>query len=355
MYETIALQTDVIHPGEYHNLDCISTDREFQNLIPAISDDERRQLEENIVEAGGVRDPLTLWLRDDNDWVILDGHNRFEICQRLKLPFPFHQVEFDTRDQAADWIDRNQLGRRNLSDEGRKILLGRLYNRSKKAEHDGGKGKRRSGGQTEHHSEKTSERVAREQGVSAATVRRAGNYQAAAAKLGIEQEIVAGEIKATEAEVVKAAATLPDKPTADDMAQARESVKASGKKRPKGKQADKPTAGESRRKNGQQADKITRALIALRTPVELLAGTDSAYRDQALAELHRLIAQLSRIAPTASAQSEKRQPDDELRAAVVERWEKMRLWEKHWSVADMKDVRRIFLELIRGEQKQLDK
>jgi quinol monooxygenase YgiN len=355
MYETIALQTDVIHPGDHHNLDCISTDREFQNLIPAISDDERRQLEENIVEAGGVRDPLTLWLRDDNDWVILDGHNRFEICQRLKLPFPFHQVEFDTRDQAADWIDRNQLGRRNLSDEGRKILLGRLYNRSKKAEHDGGKGKRRSGGQTEHHSEKTSERVAREQGVSAATVRRAGKLQAAAAELGIEQEIVAGEIKATEAEIVKAAATLPDKPTADDVAQARERVRASGTKRAKGKQSDKPTAGESRRKNGQQADKITRALIALRTPVELLARTDSAYRDQALAELQRLVSQLSRVAPAAPAKSEKRKPDDELRAAVVERWEKMRLWEKHWSLAEMKDVRRLFIELIRDEQKQLDK
>ncbi len=355
MYETIALQTDVIHPGDHHNLDCISTDREFQNLIPAISDDERRQLEENIVEAGGVRDPLTLWLRDDNDWVILDGHNRFEICQRLKLPFPFHQVEFDTRDQAADWIDRNQLGRRNLSDEGRKILLGRLYNRSKKAEHDGGKGKRRSGGQTEHHSEKTAERVAREHGVSAATVRRAGKLQAAAAELGIEQEIVAGEIKATEAEVVKAAATLPDNPTPDDVVQARESVKASGKKRPKGKQADKPTAGESRRKNGRLAVKVTVALQTVRRAVETLAHSDSTYRDVALKELQRYAGYLSQMEFEPSAKPAKRQPDDELRGAVAQRWEAMRLWAKHWALADMKDVRRLFIELIRDEQKQLDK
>lgn len=355
MYEIISLQTNVIHPNDYSDINCITIDPEFRNLIPAISDDERKLLEQNIVEAGGVRDPLTLWLRDDDDWVILDGHNRFEICQRLKLPFPYHEVEFDTRDEAADWIDRNQLGRRNLSDDGRKLLIGRVYNRAKKAEHDGGKGKRRSGGQTDHHSEKTSERVAREHGVSEATVRRAGKLQAAAAELGIEQEIVTGAIKASEADIVLAAATLPDKPTADDIKQARDKVKASGKKRSKGKQADKPTAGESRRKNGQQADKITRALIALRTPVELLARTDSAYRDQALAELQRLMAQLSRVVPAAPAKSAKRQPDDELRAAVMERWEKMRLWEKHWSLAEMKDVRRIFLELIRDEQKQLDK
>ena len=353
MYQTVPLQTDAIHPDEHHKIACITIDAEFRHLIPAISDDERKQLEANIVAAGGVRDPLTLWLRDDNDWVILDGHNRFEICQRVKFPFPYHEVEFDTRDEAAEWIDRNQLGRRNLSRQDYKLLLGRRYNRAKRA--DGGHGDQKSGGQSDRPKEKASERLAREYGVGEATVRRAGKYQAAAAQLGIEHEIAAGEIKASEADIAQAAATLPDKPTADDIKQARDKVKASGKKRPKGKQADKPTAGESRRKNSQQADKITRALIALRTPVELLARTDSAYRDQALAELQRLIAQLTRVAPTAPSKSEKRQPDDELRAAVVERWEKMRLWEKHWSLADMKDVRRIFLELIRDEQKQLDK
>lgn len=343
-----------VDPDDQH-ADEIEIDPEFRSLIPAISDDERKLLEANIIEHGGARDPLTAWLRGDDDLVLLDGHNRYEICTRLRLPFSYCYVEFDSRDHAADWIDRNQLGRRNLSEEGRKLLIGRLYNRTKNAEHDGGKGKRRSGGQTDRHSEKTSERIGREHGVGEATVRRAGKLQAAAAKLGIEQEIVAGEIKASEADIVKAAAALPDEPTADDVAQARETVKASGKKRPKGKQPDKPTAGESRRKNGQQADKITRALIALRTPVELLARTDSAYRDEALAELQRFIAQLSRVTPTAPEKPEKRQPDDALRAAVAERWEKMRLWEKRWSLAEMKDVRRLFVELIRDEQKQMAK
>ncbi len=344
----------VIGPGD-PAADDIKIDPEFRALVPAISDDERMQLEQNLIDHGGARDPLMVWLRGDDDEVLLDGHNRFEICRRLKLPFAYHHVEFDTRDEAADWIDKNQMGRRNLSVDGRTLLIGRIYNRTKNAEHDGGKGKKRSGGQTEHHSEKTSDRVAREQGVSAATVRRAGKYQAAAVELGIEREIAAGKVKATQAEVVKAAATLPDKPKPADVAQAREAMKASAGKRGKGKQPDKPTAGESRRRNSQQADKVTRALIALRTPIELLARTDSAYRDQSLAELQRLVNQLTRVEPTSPAEPDKRQPDNELRKAVAERWEKMRQWEKHWSLAEMKDVRRLFIEFIRDEQKQMDK
>lgn len=344
----------VIEPGNPAAGD-IKIDPEFQSLVPAISDDERKQLEANIVQHGGARDPLTVWLRGDDDEVLLDGHNRYEICTRLGLRFSYLHVFFDTREEAADWIDKNQLGRRNLSEEGRTLLIGRVYNRAKKDANDGGKGKKRSGGQTEHHSEKTSERVAREHGVSAATVRRAGKYQAAAAILDIEQDIVAGKVEASAAEVVAAAAALPAKPTPADVAQAREAVKASAGKRRRGKQPDKPTAGESRRKNGRLADRITRSVRSIRDAVETLGATDSAYREQVLAEMRRCVERLSRPQSAPAAKPAKRQPDDELRAAVAQRWEAMRLWAKHWALADMKDVRRIFIELIRDEQKQLEK
>ena len=46
-------------------------------------------------------------------------------------------------------MDANQLGRRNLSPDAFRLALGRRYNRTKKAEHDGGKGKPRSGDQNE--------------------------------------------------------------------------------------------------------------------------------------------------------------------------------------------------------------
>ena len=66
------------------------------------------------------------------------------------------------------WIEDNQLGRRNLTPGQFKLLLGRKYNRAKKAHG----GDRRSSHQTDDL--KTSERIANEHGVSKATVERSG-------------------------------------------------------------------------------------------------------------------------------------------------------------------------------------
>jgi hypothetical protein len=325
----------------------INIDTEFRNLIPAITDEERQQLEKNIVEHGGARDPLTIWLRGDDDLVLLDGHNRHEICKRLGLPFHYTYIDFDTREQAADWIDRNQLGRRNLSRQDYKLLLGRRYNRAKRQ----GERTDLTSGQNAQKST-TAEKIAREHGVDEKTVRRAAKFQQAAAKLEIEHEITSGEIKATEAAVVAAAAQLPANPSPDQVEHARDKVR-------KKQQAPKPTpaakAGSSRAKNGRLAQRITVDLIRVRSAVEELSKTDSTYRDAALHELQSCIGHLSRVSTATPAKSEKRQDGDELTAAVAQRWEKMRLWEKHWGIADMNDVRRLFIEVIRQEQKQVGK
>ncbi len=204
----------------------IRIDREFQNLIPALSTEEREQLEANIVEHGGARDPLVVWHRDDAADILLDGHNRYEICERLGLPYEVEHLKFDTRDEAADWIDRNQLGRRNLSKQDYKLLLGRRYNRAKKAEGapEGNGNASKQLGQNAP-VERTSAKLAKEHGVDEKTVRRAGKFQEAAAKLGIEKEIACGKVKASEAAVVKAATALPKQPTREQVQTAREEVR----------------------------------------------------------------------------------------------------------------------------------
>lgn len=199
-------------------IDGITIDREFKNLIPAISDEERSQLEANLIEHGGARDPLVVWRDGDRD-TLIDGHNRYEICTRLGLPYEVEALEFGGREEAADWIDRNQLGRRNLSKQDYKLLLGRRYNRAKKAAHRPDNAEK-----VTTLPERTSERLAKEHGVTEKTVRNAGKFQAAAAKLGIEKEIAAGKVKTTEAAVVKAAKTLPPKPTREQVEQARDEV-----------------------------------------------------------------------------------------------------------------------------------
>jgi N6-adenosine-specific RNA methylase IME4 len=88
----------------------IVIDPEFQALIPALQSEERTQLEANIV-ADGCRDPLVLWGR-----VLVDGHNRHEICTRLGLKFKVEQKDFDSREDVIVWMIDNQDGRRNISD-----------------------------------------------------------------------------------------------------------------------------------------------------------------------------------------------------------------------------------------------
>lgn len=98
----------------------IIIDQEFQALIPPLSAEERAQLESNIL-ADGCRDPLVVW----GD-VLVDGHNRYEICTRHDLPFDTVEVEFESRSHAVEWIIKNQFGRRNLSDYQRGVLALRM-------------------------------------------------------------------------------------------------------------------------------------------------------------------------------------------------------------------------------------
>jgi hypothetical protein len=212
----------------------ITIDHVFAGYIPPLSDEERHQLEQNIIEHGGARDPLVVWITGDKD-ILLDGHNRYEICERLGLPYEVEHLEFDTRDQAADWIDRNQLGRRNLSKQDYKLLLGRRYNRAKKSQGAPEGNQNHSDNKVEKVTTlKTAERLAKEHGVTEKTVRNAGKFQEAAAKLGIEKDIAAGKVKAPEAAVVNAAKALPEKPSDEDVEKAMKAVKAAASKKPRG-------------------------------------------------------------------------------------------------------------------------
>jgi len=95
-------------------------DSEFRSLIPPLRPDERAELEASIASSG-CRDPLTVW----GD-VLVDGHNRHEICARLGVPFAVVRVEFNDRIDALIWIRKNQLARRNLTDDQRSINAERL-------------------------------------------------------------------------------------------------------------------------------------------------------------------------------------------------------------------------------------
>ena len=86
-------------------------DREFKGLIPPLSAEEYAQLEENIVSARRCRDAIVTW-----EGLIIDGHNRFEICIRHGIEFEVVNMPLESREAAKLWILSNQLCRRNLPD-----------------------------------------------------------------------------------------------------------------------------------------------------------------------------------------------------------------------------------------------
>jgi N6-adenosine-specific RNA methylase IME4 len=156
----------------------IQIDAEFKALIPPLAPDELAQLEANIIK-DGCRDPLVTW-----QGILIDGHNRFEICTRNGLPFQTVEMAFDNREAAMDWMDANQLGRRNLTNDQRSILRGRRYNRTKKA-NDGSRGNQYTMAKEEVAVAKTAETIAKQHGVSERTIRSDGKKAEAIEKLAL--------------------------------------------------------------------------------------------------------------------------------------------------------------------------
>jgi len=103
----------------------ILIDSEFQALIPPLSVEERTQLEANIL-ADGCRDPLVVWETSDGQNILIDGHNRYEICTRLGSAYEVEWMQFADRSDVIEWIIKNQFGRRNLSDYQRGVLALRM-------------------------------------------------------------------------------------------------------------------------------------------------------------------------------------------------------------------------------------
>ncbi|NHZ80292.1 hypothetical protein F2P44_13565 [Massilia sp. CCM 8695] len=95
----------------------ITINEELRSFIDPLTANEYAALERSLL-AEGCRDALVLW----ND-VLIDGHNRYEICQKHHIEFNTVQnATFATLDDVMLWMIDNHLARRSVSDYQRGVL-----------------------------------------------------------------------------------------------------------------------------------------------------------------------------------------------------------------------------------------
>lgn len=109
---------------------------DLQSFIPSLLPDELKQLENNI-RKDGCREALLIWettegtLAGSEDttpvYVLVDGHNRYGICQRNGIDFRVNLVSFPGLSEVRSFMIDNQLGRRNLTPEQTAYLRGLRY------------------------------------------------------------------------------------------------------------------------------------------------------------------------------------------------------------------------------------
>lgn len=80
----------------------------FKELIRPLSKEEKEGLERGIVQ-WGVREPLVVWRG-----FLVDGHHRYEICNRLNIPYRSVEYDFSSELHVLEFIHENQANKRNL-------------------------------------------------------------------------------------------------------------------------------------------------------------------------------------------------------------------------------------------------
>lgn len=192
-------------------LSSLKIDPEFSAQILPLSFEELQQLEMNMIRDGKLTDPIIVWNK-----TILDGHNRYNILRKHSfIEYEIKEMEFSSRQEALIWICNHQFGRRNLTPERRKYLIGKRYEAEKQISQNRGNQytstKKDATDQNDPCQNKsgshiTRQRIANETGTSEGYVQRAEKYMngveaADEAAPGAREEILNGKIKAADREI----------------------------------------------------------------------------------------------------------------------------------------------------------
>lgn len=98
---------------------------EFKNVMPDLTREEYKQLEESLLNNGYMSsNPIIIW-----DGYIIDGHKRYEICQRNNIVFNYVELDkekFKSKIDVIKYIIDLHFCRRHLS-KAQKIFIAYRY------------------------------------------------------------------------------------------------------------------------------------------------------------------------------------------------------------------------------------
>ena len=86
-----------------HVLEALAT------LLPPLSEEQRSSLEADLL-TNGCYSPIVV----NEDMAIVDGHNRYEVCETHNIPYRMLVFAFEDLLEAKQWMVQTQRGRRNL-------------------------------------------------------------------------------------------------------------------------------------------------------------------------------------------------------------------------------------------------
>lgn len=183
----------------------LTISRRFKDALRPLTAEERSLLESDI-DANGCTDPIIVWANHDD--TIIDGYNRYEICQSLGIPFKTKAMTFASEEEVLTFIKNRHRGRRNLTENELAVLRGHEYNAEKTAGH---------GVKSVHHSDvqNTKDRLAEKHDVGSATIERDATYASAVSTIEknvgtkAKNSLLSGDLQKTPRKDVVKLAALP--------------------------------------------------------------------------------------------------------------------------------------------------
>ncbi len=195
----------------------LTIDPDFSQCLPGPSAEEVKELRESL-KHDGCLDTIKVWNCDGAD-LILDGHRRYKLCQKLDLPYRVERIELPDRVAAFEWIFQFQSGRRNIPEAKLKRLRGKWYNEAKKQRGGDNRptGKIPPNGPIAHSEhlksqpQGTAEVIAKQTKKSAATIRREGKRETVLSKCSpaFVKAVDSGKAKVTDREIGELARLKP--------------------------------------------------------------------------------------------------------------------------------------------------